>query len=40
MWGEHFIDILVHKVGENANIGRFGYAQFANYGNQCLTVES
>ena len=31
---------LIHKVGENANIGHFGYVQFANQGNQCLTVES
>ena len=40
MWGEYFIDILAHKVGKNTNIGHFGYVQFANYGNQCLTVES
>ena len=40
MRGEYFIDILAHKVGKNTNIGHFGYVQFANYGNQCLTVES
>ena len=40
MWGEYFIDILAHTVGKNTNIGNFGYVQFANYGNQCLTVES
>ena len=40
MWGEYFIDILAQKVGKNANIGHFGYVQFANYGNQCLNVES
>ena len=40
MWGEYFIDILAHKVGQNTNMGQFGYVQFANYGNQCLTVES
>ena len=40
MWGEYFIDILAHRVGKNTNIGHFGYVQFANYGNQCLTVES
>ena len=40
MWGEYFIDILAHKVGKNTNIGHFGYVQFANYGNQCLTVKS
>ena len=40
MWGEYFIDILAHKAGKNANIGHFGYVQFANDSNQCLTVES
>ena len=40
MWGEYFIDILAHKVGKSTNIGHFGYVQFANYGNQCLTVKS
>ena len=40
MWGEYFIDILAHKVGKNTNIDHFGYVQFANYGNQCLTVKS
>ena len=38
--GVNVIDILAHKVGKNANIGHFGYVQLANYGNQCLTVES
>ena len=41
MWGEYFIDISAHKFGEkNTNIGHFGYVQFANYGNQYLTVKS
>ena len=29
MWGDYFMPILTHKVGENANIGHFGYVQFA-----------
>ena len=41
MWGEYFIDILARtSLKKNTNIGHFGYVQFANYGNQCLTVES
>ena len=41
MWGENVIDILAHKVGKKTKyIGHFGYVQFANYGNQCLTIDS
>ena len=40
MWGEYFIDIWLTKLEKNTNIGHFGYVQFANYGIQCLTVES
>ena len=29
MWGDYFMPILTQKVGENANIGHFGYVQFA-----------
>ena len=29
MCSDYFMPILTHKVGGNANIGHFGYVQFA-----------